>query len=415
MKRSIKHDLRKGITFYLKEKDDERTAGIYMQVTFACQRPNFYTRCRCDRNDWNKRKMRVSSGDNKDNINEVLNDYENIVIDLFKEYEHYPTVEKFKKDIQERISMPEKPQSIYILYDEYIEESKRKNSWSIGTVKHARVLKNHLYKFSSDLAFHEITEAKLLSFVEYLQNIPLVNTTVRANVKKLTQFLNWATKKGYNKNEAYKKLELKLKGVSGKTNEPIALSWEELMTVYNLNIPETKNYLIQVRDVFVFLCFTGLRHGEAYNLRRYNIKEDHIKIVASKTDKERSIDLNKYSRAILDKYKYDIFRDDKVLPVISNQKMNEYLKELGEMAGFTQKEAIVRYTGSETITTVLPKSEMLSTHCGRRTFVSIGSLLKIPYEIMAKWTGHSSEAMMSIYRKTDKEMSRLEMEKINLQ
>ena len=345
----------------------------------------------------------------------MLNDYENIVMEMFSEYEYYPSVEKLRADIQARISMPEKPQSIYERYDEYINLNVLKSSWAETTIKRAKVIKNHLYTFDPNLSFHDITEAKLLLFVEYMKNLPLVNTTIQTNFRKFAQFLNWATKEGYNKNDAYKTFDLKLRGTSGKANEPITLSWDELMTVYKLDIPEKKNCLKHVRDVFVFQCFTGLRYSDVYNLRRYNIKGDCIEIVTVKTDARITIPFNDYSRTIIDKYKDVCFKDDKALPVISNQKMNEYLKELGELAGFTQKETIVRYIGNEAITEVMPKSELLSTHCGRRTFVSIGSYLDIPYEIMAKWTGHSSEAMMARYRKIDENKARQEMGKINKQ
>jgi len=415
MNRSIRHELKKGVSFYIEQKEDERTAAIYLLVTFASQRVRIYTHCRCDRYDWDTKTKRVSGGNGKDKINVKLNDYESLVMELFSEYEHYPTVEKLREDIQARIIMPEKPQSIYERFDEYIDVSVRKKSWTAGTTKRARVCKNHLCKFDPNITFQDLTDAKLLSFVEYQQGLSLVNTTIQKTMKILASFLNWATKEGYNKNDAYNKFELKLKGTSGKANKVIALSWDELMTVYHLNIPETKNYLKHVRDVFVFQCFTGLRYSDVFNLRRYNLKGDCIEIVTVKTDDRLTIPLNAYSRAILAKYHDVNFKDDKVLPVISNQKMNEYLKELGELAGFTQTETIVRYIGDKATTTVLPKSELLSTHVGRRTFVSIGSYLNIPYEIMASWTGHSSEAMMAKYRAIDTNRARQEMEKINMQ
>jgi integrase len=374
-----------------------------------------YTHCRCDKNGWDKKTKRVSSGRDKDKINIQLNDYENLVLELFDEYENYPTVGKLREDIQARIIMPEKPQSIYERFDEYIETNTRKKSWTVGTSKRIRVCKKHLYAFSPDITFQELTETKLLSFVEYQQGLPLINTTVQKNIKILKSFLKWAAKEGYNKNDAYRTFDLKLKGTNGKANKVIALNWDELMTVEHLTIPETKNYLKTARDVFVFQCFTGLRYSDVFNLRRHNINGDSIEIVTVKTDDRLTIPLNDYSRAILARYRDINFEDDKVLPVISNQKMNEYLKELGELAGFTQKITIVKYVGEKAVTTVLPKSELISTHTARRTFVSIGSYLNIPYEVLASWTGHSSETMMAKYREINEGKAKLEMEKINKQ
>ena len=64
-------------------------------------------------------------------------------------------------------------------------------------------------------------------------------------------------------------------------------------------------------------------------LRRSDVKENYIFVVTQKTADGLKIELNDYSREILDKYKDDILDDDKALPVISNQRMNDYLKELG--------------------------------------------------------------------------------------
>jgi len=413
MKRSIKHELKKGVSFYIERKPDERTWAIYLLVTFASKRIRIYTHCRCDRNDWDTRTKRVSGGMGKDKINIKLNDYESLVMELFDEYEHYPTVEKFRDDLLARIVLPEKPQSIFERFDEYIATSIRKKSWVAGTTKRVKGCKNHLYKFDSNITFQDLTEAKLLSFVEYQQGLPLVNTTIQKTMKILASFLNWATKEAYNKNDAYKTFDLELKGTSGKANKAIALSWDELMTIYHLNISETKNYLKHVRDVFVFQCFTGLRYSDVFNLRRYNIKSDKIEIVTVKTDDRLTIPLNDYSRAILAKYQDINFKDEKVLPVITNQKMNEYLKELGELAGFTEKETIVRYIGEKAITTVLPKSELLSTHMGRRTFISLGYYFDIPYQIMAQFSGHSGETMQGKYRKNFDDKVLKEMEKFN--
>jgi len=68
MECDIKHDLKKGVSFYIDQKADERTAAIYLLVTFACQRVRIYTHCRCDRRDWNTKTKCVSGGKGKDKI-----------------------------------------------------------------------------------------------------------------------------------------------------------------------------------------------------------------------------------------------------------------------------------------------------------------------------------------------------------
>ena len=121
------------------------------------------------------------------------------------------------------------------------------------------------------------------------------------------------------------------------------------------------------------------------------MKSDHIETTV-KTADSLTIELNKYSKAILDKCKDIHFENYMALPVISNQKMNDYLKELGELARkSTSLYGKPTTKGNERIDEVTPKYALLSTHAGRRTFISamIYLSLGIPAQVVMKWTGHS--------------------------
>lgn len=162
-------------------------------------------------------------------------------------------------------------------------------------------------------------------------------------------------------------------------------------------IPQTKQYLERVRDVFLFCCFSGLRYSDVYNLKRSDIKPDHIEVTTVKTADSLIIELNNHSKAILEKYKSVHFEDHKALPVISNQKMNDYLKELGELAEINDPVRETYYKGNERIDTVTPKYALLGTHAGRRTFICNALALGIPAQVVMKWTGHSDYKAMKPY------------------
>ena len=98
-------------------------------------------------------------------------------------------------------------------------------------------------------------------------------------------------------------------------------------------------------DVFLFCCFTSLRYSDVRNLKRSDVKSDHIEVTTVKTADSLSIELNKYSKAILEKYKDIHFENHMALPVISNQKMNDYLKELGELAEINEPIRETYYKG----------------------------------------------------------------------
>ncbi|KAA6305753.1 hypothetical protein EZS27_042594, partial [termite gut metagenome] len=162
-------------------------------------------------------------------------------------------------------------------------------------------------------------------------------------------------------------------------------------------IPARKKYLERVRDVFLFCCFTGLRYSDVFNLRRSDVKTGHIEITTVKTADSLLIELNNHSKAILDKYKDIPFERDKALPVIRNQRMNAYLKELGELCGIDEPVGETYYKGGERIDVVAPKYALLGSHVGRRTFICNALSLGIPAQVVMKWTGHSDYTAMKPY------------------
>lgn len=75
------------------------------------------------------------------------------------------------------------------------------------------------------------------------------------------------------------------------------------MKVYNFEFPDSKAHLDVIRDVFCFCCFTSLRYSDVANLKWSNISNDYISITTVKTADTLKIELNDYSKAILNKYK----------------------------------------------------------------------------------------------------------------
>ncbi len=94
--------------------------------------------------------------------------------------------------------------------------------------------------------------------------------------------------------------------------------------------------------------------------------------------------------------------------------MNDYLKELGQLAGLNEQVRITHYEGNKRIDNLYPKYQLLSTHIGRRTFIITALSIGIPVQVVMKWTGHSDYKSMKPYidiaDKTKKnEMSKFDM------
>ena len=411
-------NIKRNIIFTLESRKKDgvlitENVPIRMRVNFASKRIEFTTGYRIDAAKWDADKQRVKNGcSNKlkqsaSEINASLLEYYTEIQSIFKRFEVedvMPTLEQIKEAfnaLHKPVSEEPKPKKealpcdFFQVFDDFVEDCGRQNNWTDSTFEKFAAVKNHLTNFREGLTFEFFDERGLNDYVGYLRDVKeMRNTTIGKQLSFLKWFLRWAFKKGLHQNNAYDSYKPKLKSTQKKI---IFLTWDELNRLREFEIPANKQALERVRDVFLFQCFTGLRYSDVFNLRRSDIKGDHIEVTTVKTSDSLIIELNNHSKAILDKYKDVAFEDDKVLPVITNQKMNDYLKELAELAGIEEPVRQTYYRGNERIDEVTPKYALLGTHAGRRTFICNALALGIPPQVVMKWTGHSDYKAMKPY------------------
>ena len=411
-------NIKRNIIFTLESRKKDgvlitENVPIRMRVNFASKRIEFTTGYRIDAAKWDADKQRVKNGcSNKlkqsaSEINASLLEYYTEIQSIFKRFEVedvIPTPEQIKEAfnaLHKPVSEEPKPKKealpcdFFQVFDDFVEDCGRQNNWTDSTFEKFAAVKNHLTNFREGLTFEFFDERGLNDYVGYLRDVKeMRNTTIGKQLSFLKWFLRWAFKKGVHQNNAYDSYKPKLKSTQKKI---IFLTWDELNRLREFKIPSNKQALERVRDVFLFQCFTGLRYSDVFNLRRSDIKGDHIEVTTVKTSDSLIIELNNHSKAILDKYKDVAFENDKVLPVITNQKMNDYLKELAEMAGIDEPVRQTYYKGNERIDDVTPKYALLGTHAGRRTFICNALALGIPPQVVMKWTGHSDYKAMKPY------------------
>ena len=381
---------------------------IRMRVIFASHRIEFTTGYRIDAAKWDADKQRVKNGctnklkQSASDINTDLLRYYTIMQEVFKEYEVkdiMPTPQEIKEAFNNKVNPTEEPQEIqkgfWEIFNEFVSECGKQNNWTDSTYEKFAAVKNHIKEFRAEPTFVYFDEEGLNNYVDFLRKTKdMRNSTIGKQLGFLKWFIRWAFKKGYHQNIAFETFKPKLKNTPKKV---IFLTWDELNKLKACNIPQNKQYLERVRDVFLFCCFTGLRYSDVYNLRTSDVKADHIEITTVKTADSLVIELNNHSKAILEKYKDVHFEGNKVLPVISNQKMNDYLKELGELAEINEPIRETYYKGNQRIDEVTPKYALLGTHAGRRTFICNALALGIPAQVVMKWTGHSDYKAMKPY------------------
>lgn len=350
---------------------------------------------RCKKNSFNKK------GYSSAEINKELNRLEELAQDVFKSFEvqdMIPEKQEYKNAFNVRngkcAHIAPQETTFNSCFLEFLSSEGTINAWANGTILKFRTIKKHLQNFNPNIKLSDFNHIFLVAFLDYLIHIAkLRNTTIQRNWRLLKWFLRWADKNGYIKNRDYLDFNPHLKNVRDK--EVVYLTWDELMKVYNLHFPDNKKYLEHVRDVFCFQCFTSLRYSDVAKLKREDIAGDVVKVVTAKTGDTLKIDLNKYSRAILEKYK-DCPRP---LPVISNQRMNIWLKEVCYLAGIDEPITLVYYRGAERIEETHPKYELIGTHTGRRTFICNALTMGIPAATVMEWTGHSDYKAMKPYIK----------------
>ena len=355
-------------------------------------------------------------------INNEIQRIEVLADNVFKTFEvegRMPTPDEYRdafnaangKEVGTPIGRP----TFFQVFDRFTREAGARNGWTRSTFQKFEAVRRHLYDYNPAFDLATLTEADLQGFIDYqMQAAGLRNTSVDKNVSLVRWFLRWASSKGLYTGTLHTTWRPRLKGTDGNQREVIYLTWEELLRLYNFPVPESKQHLACVRDVFCFQCFTSLRYSDVLKLRRSDVKDTYISVVTQKTTDGLRIELNDYSRAILNKYENCHLPDGKALPVLSNSKMNDCLKELGELAGIDEPQRVVYFRGNRRCEEVYPKWALLTTHCGRRTFVVTALRLGIPSEVIMKWTGHSDYKAMKPYVKIVDDLKEQEMRKFNM-
>lgn len=432
--------IKRNIAFKLRPYGkDGNLFQIRMRVTFNGRR--FDTKTGCQINDpsaWDAQSQLVAEGyvgpkgETAQAINNELRNVRDQMDTAFKFFEatdKNPTIEELKVKYEQRLNgtVPSKPAEekkerkpkapgFFEVFDKFTAECGEKNAWTTATFQKWAALRGDLFNFRKDLKFSSLDESGLTAFVVFLRDTKklrtprkkkgdrkeydaedlkgLKNSTIEKKIDYLKWFLNWASEKGYNSNRAYKTFHPTLKKTQKRV---IYLNKEEIAKVKGLNLSGDKAFLEPVRDVFLFCCFSGLRHSDANNLRRSDIKDNSLTVTTVKTADSIIIELNDITKAILEKYKDVPFKDDKALPNLTNQAMNRDLKKLCRLAGIDEEIRVTTYKGNVRTDTIYPKYQLVGTHTGRRTFIVNALSLGIPPDVVMKWTGHSDYKSMKPY------------------
>jgi site-specific recombinase XerD len=381
------------INFYLNQPTAKNRTQIFIHFSFDGKRIKVGTKESVNPKDWNPKTQQVrKSITGNVEINQELSLMRNEVEKIYREMlleGVTPTRQKMKEAI-DRLLGRTNGTSMMELFLAYIEESK--STMAVNSIKKLKGTYNHLIRFSggskNKYDFPDIDLRFEAKFRRYLCDAGLNNNSTAKYFKTIKGFLNWATERRYNKNLEYKKF--KTKETEG---EVVFLTMDELvhLSLCTLSTP----HLATIRDAFCALCFTGLRYSDLKALKHDMIKDDMISIYSQKTQQKNTVPLNSYSREIFERYK----NSDPIysIPVVSNQKMNKALKLVGREAGLDDVINLVSFRGSRRDESSRAKHELLTTHVGRKNFITNSIYLGLPTEIIMDITGHKTRKAFKRY------------------
>ncbi len=402
--------------FFLKDPKGDKPTLVYLFFSFNSNRLKYSTGEMIHPKYWNNDKAVERAINSKKfpeypEFNQALNDIETLVNNIHRRLKndgHIPTVEMIRDELDKNLGRVKvgTNKSFLGYLDEYIEITKVKKR--ANTIKKFNALKTHLVDFQKikrfKLSFGKIDMSFFEKFENYLmtetEDKPsLVDNSIGKYIAALKAFLNWTVERELNANLKFQKFP-----VYRREADIIYLTELELMKLYEFDLSQ-KKHLERIRDAFCFGCFTGLRYSDYAQITSKDIKEDSIKIRSVKTKDFLNVPLNDYAIEILEKYNYQ-------LPVVANQPMNRAVKEIGEMAGIDTPVIITKLQGGKTIETQGPKYELLSTHCGRRTFVTLSLEKGMRPETVMSITGHKDYQTFKKYVKITDKVKKVEMNRV---
>jgi integrase len=241
-------------------------------------------------------------------------------------------------------------------------------------------------KTGCSLRFEDIDQDFYNDFVRFLNAKNYSPNTIGKHIARLKKLLRSAKEDGLYQGEQHEKKYFK---VLQTPTEHVYLTEEELNKLAKLDL-SGKGELELYRDVFLIGCHTAQRVSDYKQIRPEHIMKTSegvriLRIIQQKTGEEVMIPIRKELDDLLKKYNYHP-------PVVQEQKLNGYLKDLGKMASIDTPVEIEMIRGGRKIRKVFPKFELIKTHSARRTGATLMYLANIPSIDIMKITGHKKES-----------------------
>lgn len=408
------------INFNLRDKNSKKETPINLIVRWDGKRAVLSTGLRVLPKQWNNTKQRKKNNpipkgfhlsqldeeerkthDATNTFNSNLDRIETKIVDIFNNYRYSQKQEvKSVKELKQLFNPKLKEKKGYALlnfyefYNEYLnfkDYTYQTEKWYTNTYNQLKEYKPNLEFEDIDLSFHK-------GFNNFLKNKDYYKNTIAKHIGNLKAVLNSATYHGANTNLAFQSREFK-KEIEETKN--IYLKDDEVNQIYNLDLSDNPR-LERVRDLFIVGCRTGLRFSDFKDIHPDSFDDSFITVFTSKNDTEVVIPIHPMVKEIRKKYKGQTANN--LPPPISNQKLNDYIKEVCALIPSLNETYSKRVTkGGEKKIISKKKYLFCGSHTARRTFASIEYRYKSPMVTIMSITGHKTTQSFLKYIKISSE------------
>lgn len=382
------------ILFYIKRGNPKKNGNVVImgRITIDGERSQFSTKLEINPTVWDNKSGKVKGNNAKAiSINNALDNFRGkatMHYNKLMDVNGYAHPEKVRNAL---FGLEEKSKTIMYYFNKFNEQYKSKVGAVVTRTTYLRyeLAQKRLGEFMEetrkvkDMPYREITTVFLQDFYLFLRNkYKSGNNNAMKTIQHVRAVFFYIKNTGEHFADPFANFKISFEKI-----ERSYLTKEELEVLYNKKFGSER--LERVRDVFLFCCYSGLSYSDLYNLTKEEIKTGidgnlWIMDTRNKTGVPYKVRLLDIPVAILNKYEY-LQKDGKLLPVISNQKMNEYLLEIANLCCINKK---------------------ITCHVARHSFATLCLTEGMSIESVSKLLGHTKIKTTQIYaRIIDKKLS----------
>ncbi len=373
------------VSYYLRSnyENKEGKSPIMLRIYLGGEMANLgSTKLFVDKSKWsNKTSRMIGRTAEALSINASIDALTTTLMQIYRKYE---TSDELSVDFIKSVFFGNDKEFTTFLpvFDKYLESITLQVGKTLtkGTLYKYRVVRQNFQDFlqekyhRKDLGLNEMTSAIIQDFQLYLTSVVGgVHNTTTKKLRNLKTVINYARNRGLITHDPFAnyKLHYELVDRGYLTEEEVLRIMKKRFEIERLEL---------VRNIFIFSCFTGLAYIDVYNLTYDKIvtMEGRQWLISNryKTGIDSNVLLLDIPLSIIKKYDDKDRKDNKVFPMMSNQRINSYLKEIADLCGIKKN---------------------LTFHLARHTFATMSISKGVPMESVSKMLGHTNIRVTQIY------------------